>query len=326
MLKTLLSLLCIAGGASAGYVGAEVCASCHAARAKQQSASEHARALRPPADHPLARLFLPLFRPGGVPAQWAFGAGDQAVTFVSRLNEDAYLEHRRTYYTRAAGLDLTPGHPARAKSAFPESAGVVYQTFDPEARIMRCFQCHSTGRLSLGPQMEIVPAEPGVRCEACHGPGQAHVEAMRAANPAAGRAAIQNPGRMSAAAQNQFCGECHRQPQQGETATNWRDPWNARHQPLYLAQSACFRRSGGRLKCLTCHDPHDALRRHDPDYYNGQCVSCHGGPHPAVAAAANARDCIACHMPAVSPIPHLQFANHWIGVYREGSPLQPVRR
>jgi hypothetical protein len=30
-------------------------------------------------------------------------------------------------------------------------------------------------------------------------------------------------------------------------------------------------------------------------------------------------------MPEVSPRQHLQFANHWIGVYREGAPLKPAR-
>jgi hypothetical protein len=31
-------------------------------------------------------------------------------------------------------------------------------------------------------------------------------------------------------------------------------------------------------------------------------------------------------MPEVAPGEHLRFANHWIGIYREGSPLKPIRR
>jgi len=350
--RTLVILVCAAVEVYAQFVGAQVCGSCHADQAKRQSASEHARALRPVAEHALARLFVP-DEPivGGanpryefsktqtgfavhvgagkeektIPVQWAFGAGDQAVTFVSQLDEDSYLEYRFSFYSRTARLDLTPGHPDKTKSSYPEDAGVVYKTFDPEAKIMRCFQCHSTGHLSLGARMAIVPAELGVRCETCHGPGKAHVDAIRAGKLEAARTAIRNPGRMPGGVLNQLCGECHRKPQQGETATDWNDPWNSRHQPLYLAQSACFRKSDGRLTCLTCHDPHDPLRRNDAAFYNGKCVSCHSGkPHPALATVTN--DCVHCHMPGVSPRPHLQFANHWIGVYQEGSALKPRRR
>src|SRR3954468_1938829 len=85
--------------AAAQYVGAPVCGSCHAERAKQQAESEHARALRPPAEHPLARQFPAGFtfrimaghEEKRVPIDWAFGAGDQAVTFVSQLDENTYL-------------------------------------------------------------------------------------------------------------------------------------------------------------------------------------------------------------------------------------------
>jgi Cytochrome c554 and c-prime len=349
MSKRLALFLCFASGAVAQYVGAEVCGGCHAGRLKQQSASGHTRALRPALEHPLADRFVKNGRavpgshpryefartPAGfvvhldretIPVPWAFGAGRQAVTFVAQLDKDRYVELRYSFYARAGGLDITPGHPARSKTAYPDSAGVVHPTFDPDAAIMRCFQCHSTGGLSLGSRFEIVPAELGVRCEACHGPGKAHVDAIRAGKVAAARKAIDNPGRLSAAAQIQFCGDCHRKPQQGETATDWTDAWNTRHQPLYLAQAACFQKSGGRLTCTTCHDPHAALTT-DAAFYNHKCTSCHSAPpHSAPADARNHGNCVGCHMPAVSPRAHMEFANHWIGVYREGSPLKPIRR
>ena len=104
--------------------------------------------------------------------------------------------------------------------------------------------------------------------------------------------------------------------------TDWTNPWNARHQPLYLAESACFRRSRGALSCITCHPPHQQVSR-DPSFYDQRCKVCHASPkHRTTVSWA----CSACHMPAVSPGPHLRFANHWIGVYAKDRPLRPLVR
>jgi len=328
------------------YAGAAACGNCHPAQFSQQSASGHARSLVPAQQHPLAARFFPEtplvrkpnfrfeFTPGKVrvsgkdaaaleaPIQWAFGAGDQAVTFVGRLDEDRYLEHHFSYYAAVRTLDATPGHRDLPAQSPAEALGLIYRTFDPEARIMTCFQCHSTGRLSLGPELEIQPAELGVRCEACHGPGSLHVEAASQGRLAETRRLIDNPRRLPAAALNQLCGQCHRKPAPSGAATDWNDPWNARHQPLYLSQSACFRRSAGKLSCLTCHHPHRPLQRNDAAYYNARCGACHQAvKHPPLKLPAG--NCIRCHMPEVRPHEHLRFANHWIGVYRGKDTLRP---
>jgi hypothetical protein len=68
------------------------------------------------------------------------------------------------------------------------------------------------------------------------------------------------------------------------------------------------------------------LRRNAAEFYNDKCAGCHAGKtHPVLAAGRAPDNCIGCHMPEVSPREHLQFANHWIGVYREGAPLKPAR-
>jgi hypothetical protein len=234
--------------------------------------------------------------------RWAFGAGSQAVTYVSQLDEDTYLEHGLSLFTATGKLDFTPGHRS--------TAGVRYATFDPEPRILRCFSCHSTGSLSLGPKFDVQPAETGVRCETCHGPGQAHATA---------RKPIRNPASMSAAGINDLCGGCHRMPAPPGVAMDWSEPWNVRHQPVYLAESECFERSGGKLSCLTCHDPHAPLEQVSTAY-NAKCEGCHSSAHSKAKT-----DCVACHMPKVSPRAPLRFTNHWIGVYSEGVPLRPRR-
>jgi hypothetical protein len=267
--------------AASDYAGAEACRACHPAQYQAESSGAHARAL--------ARARKPQ------PGEWAFGAGEQAITFVRRLDPRHYLEEGKSWYRAIDGYARTPGHL--------NDAGVRDRIFDPAAAILRCFACHSTGPLRVTPEEGIVPRELGVRCEACHGPAAAHAGTPAKVRP-------RNPGRMSAAEINHLCGECHRKPAPQGTF-DLADPWNARHQPLMLAASACFRKSNN-LSCLTCHAAHRPVERR-LSAYDPVCRNCHTTPGHKTDIATRA--CAGCHMPRVEPQPHLVFSNHRIAVY-----------
>ncbi|SPE43036.1 Tetratricopeptide TPR_2 repeat protein (fragment) [Candidatus Sulfopaludibacter sp. SbA3] len=65
-----------------------------------------------------------------------------------------------------------------------------------------------------------------------------------------------------------------------------------------LRQSACFLKSAGRLRCTTCHDPHDIPRGESAAaHYNAACQSCHKVLAPARVEHAAGANCVACHMP-----------------------------
>jgi len=279
--------------AASEYAGAAACRNCHPAEFAAQSASAHAGAL--------ARA-----KPTA-PGEWAFGAGAQAITFISRLNSETYIEHGESWYRKSNGFGRTPGHAG--------NGGVRYRTFDPGAAILRCFGCHSTGPLSLSADESIVPLELGVRCEVCHGPSAAHVRDPARVHP-------KNPGKLSADQLNEFCGACHRMPAAAGDAPDLRAPWNARHQPLLLSASACFQSSQGKLSCLTCHSPHAPLET-KLETYNSACGNCHTAPKHTRPIAGRA--CAECHMPAVRPHVNLVFANHRIAIYALADPLSPVR-
>ncbi|MGE0406884.1 MAG: multiheme c-type cytochrome, partial [Candidatus Korobacteraceae bacterium] len=332
------------------YVGANTCGICHPTQLSVQSLSAHAHSISPAAEHPLAGAFAPveeLIRPPRyhyqfqrdgnelrvrisdpkesveVPLDWAFGAGEQAVTFVSRLNEDWYLEHYFSYYAATGKLGPTPGHMGMRSNTLELAMGLQYRSLDPAVGILQCFQCHSTAPPIVGHENSIRPAELGVRCEACHGPGSLHVQAVSGGDMAKVRAQILNPRRMSASDLNQLCGRCHRAPI-GGPEVDFRNAWNVRHQPIYLSRSDCFLKSKGSLSCLTCHDAHAKLD-HDLAHYDAKCASCHSAAkHPAAAGyqRGSATGCSQCHMPRVAAQENLQFTNHWIGVYGEQK-LQP---
>src|SRR4029077_2977184 len=57
-------------------------------------------------------------------------------------------------------------------------------------------------------------------------------------------------------------------------------------------QSPCFLKSEGKLRCTTCHNPHDIPRGEVAMAgYNQVCARCHSGSHRS------GENCVACHMP-----------------------------
>ena len=292
---TILGLLVCASVAAGQYAGSQACRVCHPNKFASQSSTAHARALA--------------LAPPGSPGLWAFGAGTKAITYVSPAGEETYVEHGKTFYTKTKSFGATPGHK--------DTSDLRYRIFDPSASILRCFRCHSTGPVGLDAASAIQPFEPGVRCESCHGPGAEHIRF------GGGPQTIRNPGRLNALEMNDYCGACHRKaPEVGEE-NDWGNAWNTRHQPAYLNKAACFIKSGGALRCTTCHDPHEPLSIVAASY-DKRCAQCHGKVKHRVTNTS--RSCVDCHMPRVPVATGLEFTNHWIGIYPATSRLLPVMR
>jgi hypothetical protein len=329
-------VLSLQGAEPDRYIGAETCRPCHPAEFIAQRASAHAAALSPVSPGasfsenkisrpPRYRYEILRVQNGlrvhidngadlmDLPLEWAFGAARQAVTFITRVNQEWYIEHYASWYTATKSYGPTPGQGDLHPKNMQEAAGVLYKISDPQFGVKGCFECHSTGPVSFDKKGEVHLTENGVGCESCHGPGSEH-----AADPRRHR--LVNPGQLSAPQLNDFCGRCHRMTAGRNVTIDWNFAWNVRHQPVYLSQSRCFLQSAGKLSCLTCHSPHEAAAAKPAAFFNDKCLQCHSG-----CAIKSRTNCIDCHMPLVSPQSPLRFTNHWIGIYSTGAKLKPIR-
>lgn len=148
-----------------------------------------------------------------------------------------------------------------------------------------CGECHTTGWVKTGeagPHQDNKAgiygtwAEPGITCEACHGPGSAHVGAPSANKPS----------------KAEKCGTCH---SRGDV--NQIDASNGliRHHEQYEDLLASAHKS---FPCGSCHEPHKSTKYKMGGYkgVDQTCKMCHANVEIKVAAK-KSFDCSSCHMP-----------------------------
>jgi hypothetical protein len=341
------------------YVGAQACAACHteiaeklpnAVMTKALEKADSCQILRefPDLKFQLGKFNFRIERQGdksiytvgdgkneiSALIQYCFGQGKAGQTYVYEYN-GAMFESRVSFYKEIKGLDITLGYAHEVPQTLTEAAG--RQMSVDETR--RCFGCHTTGA-GEGAQFRISHAVPGVNCEACHGPGDQHVAAMRAGDKILGKSKIKKLSNLDGddVTQN-MCGSCHRSvedvmalPQRGGIS-------NVRFQPYRIFNSRCYS-ADKRIGCTACHNPHDSLEQ-SAAFFDAKCLACHqsGSPGPAKSATKaasqssdndrNARackvgkkDCTSCHMPKIDlPGAHFKFTDHRIRIVREGAPF-----
>ena len=210
-----------------------------------------------------------------------------------------------------------------------------------------CVVCHS-GQPRLIPEgngrfQEPPFAELAIGCENCHGPGQSHVVA---AQMGTSLGSITNPAKLSPWLGDNICMSCHqagdaRVLQAGKTYRDFRPgaeldhtlsiflvPFGRGSAPkddllehyLSMRLSKCYRKSGGRLRCISCHDPHvQPTQRESAAYFRQKCLACHTEKSCPVPLSLRQHktppdDCAGCHMPKrdVTVISHSVLTNHRI--------------
>ena len=225
------------------------------------------------------------------------------------------FEMRASYFPHLGKWRVTPG-----QEKITQRSVLGVHRDSEEAR--RCLGCHVTTL----PVDSNVPEKRffGVGCEACHGAGGAHVQAMQTGQTK--EAQMERLGTWQAERINELCGKCHR-----TAAIAGIEPGSppdvsvtARFQPYALMLSRCFQEGGKTLSCSTCHNPH-LNTSHDQKTYEAICLSCHSdkekgavkapegtsqrsgesGVQQSTVVAASGKTCpvnahtgcIGCHMP-----------------------------
>ncbi|QDV84374.1 hypothetical protein TBK1r_33190 [Stieleria magnilauensis] len=327
------------------YVGRRVCLECHSENHQLHSHHGHATTFRSTKDPEVAGKFVGksydagepfgtytyhaddqgLFvripeKFGDQPFRLEYALGHKSMTLLSLLPDPdegtVALEHRVSWMAAADSLGKTPGQ----HDGIPETAAELFG-HRHEGRIMRkCVYCHvTTGEIV---DQQIVDLTANVNCEKCHGPASEHVRLARAMKTpppfSVGRAD------WDAESELQLCGDCHRMPRDISRKQLREYPdLLARFQPVGLLRSECFVQSGGRLKCTTCHNPHQTISATTPREHEQNCLACHAEMSETNQAAAShvvcpvspTTGCIECHMPALK-LDGLGdgFHDHWIRV------------
>ncbi len=315
-----------------GYTGAAMCAQCHRAIGDSQLKSNMALTwqgpwppLLPPSysrrirdgalEYTVARngqrlqvrVAMPDRAPVAAPVETTVGGRRHGVSFLVRLSEidglqlprAPLVEARYLHYAPSNELVLSPGFPSAGPSTYETAIGRV---LSPDFE-RKCLDCH-------GAQSKA-SHETGVRCEMCHGPGAAHVQAISTNAP--GRA-IQKPS--TTEQQLELCSKCHAgfselyDPVPGDLLIS--------SQVTALKRSQCYIQSGGRVSCTSCHDPHRDGLRADVSATT-VCQSCHGADvadRAALCPVNQKEKCLECHMP-VQQRDSFHMVDHWIRVHPE---------
>lgn len=317
------------------FVGNAACAECHPTVSGEHAQSNHALTLSllssPEADTrqpPLGKIArsefvlekqstgagrivsLPGMSEEKVALELAVGSGKTGITYVSFLEDNKMAEFRMSYFPLKKLWYVTPGQEKLALG----SLGKVHSA--PNAK--KCMLCHAVTVPEAGraPEKRFF----GVGCESCHGSGAAHVAAARAGKLET-EGKMERLGKLSARELNRRCGQCHGTPESVIEAGLPPDVTN-RMQTYGLMESACYKKSGEALSCLTCHSPHQNART-EPRFYERTCLSCHSSASPSQkpCPVSPKEKCIGCHMPqrkalAGSEIP-MTMADHKIHIPRK---------
>jgi predicted CXXCH cytochrome family protein len=345
------------GGPAGRFVGSETCRRCHAGEYEAWIASRHRSTLRPwTPGEPLRLASATGFAPYSVRGDGSISGpgtdgrelkGKVAFLMGGRHREDALvrLEDGRVQvfpisYDADRGEAFEPLKELAGGTSPPPDV-IEFWTRAGRNADLACYGCHATGQVidvvGRSPSGLVLPGsrwvEPGVGCEACHGPGGPHVDAAAAGKP--GRDTVRMP-RGGGFETIEACAACHGlrdvlpspfgavpAHRYGESLvvaaeplismgsnSEFRNPFfpdlrpsTYQQEAIAFSQSGCARRGG--MTCAACHDVHSgspSAAIAGEDGGTVVCAPCHadviasGAKHTLHRAGSPGGRCIDCHL------------------------------
>ena len=262
---------------------------------------------------------------------YVLGSGNHTRTLLHLTERNTLQELPLGWYSesdatqRKGGFwEMNPGYDR------PDYAGSVRPIY------YECMFCHNGypgipegAHRDTAQATYLQPLPEGIDCQRCHGPGQSHVDkASHGAARQVVRAAIVNPARLNSDREMEVCLQCHLETSNqklphaivrfdrapfsyvpGQPLADFEvafDRAPGKNTGFEVAQagyrfreSQCFLKSEGKLRCTSCHNPHDIPRGEEATFhYNQVCAGCHQSvAKVSVSVHKAGANCVSCHMP-----------------------------
>jgi tetratricopeptide (TPR) repeat protein len=331
------------------YVGREQCADCHRAATEGWHGSDHDLAMAEATDDSVLGDFDDaVFNAHGIASRFFRRDGGFFVHTEGPGGEMGDFEITHTFGHDPLQQYLVPFPGGRLQClpiAWNSIRGEWFHLY-PDRRIPpddwlhwtrnaqnwngMCAECHSTnlvkGYDARGRTFDTTWSEIDVSCEACHGPGSAHVawaETPPMARPDTGDGLVVRTGDISSREQVELCAPCHSRrtelgdfehdspvlmdnlvPSLLDQGLYWADGQILDEVYVYgsFVQSKMYRNG---VRCTDCHDAHSLKLRLDGNALCGQChrpdtydsADHHFHKKVVDGEPSAGAMCVSCHMP-----------------------------
>lgn len=260
------------------FAGARSCIDCHTEIYEQVEQSGHPHKLKQISNRPPS---YPSTTSSGVPHPPEGFDWTDISYVIGGFAWKARFMDKEGYVLTGNGRQYNLANPAMAT----DPQWVAYDSDELSRKPYTCGSCHTTGWQKTGPEgphqgglpgIHGTWAEPGVTCEACHGPSAAHVD---------------NPTKVSPNTEEN-CDSCH---SRGDITQIDAKNGLIKHHEQYESLLASPHLS---LACGTCHNPHQSTKYNKGGFkgVSQTCKTCHAKVEIKLEAKKDA-DCQSCHMP-----------------------------